>query len=159
MYYLIPLCVAALLHGTAALDGCNDTCSSILAVNGSGKFDVDCNNGVTTEYFKCISASTGCDDIAKSRIAEQSIFQYYPAIDALSKKRGWVLVCRYYQYYYQYYMLCTYIWLKRGANENTPEMPLIKCSESGQCVCNNKGEQAYTMSSFYNINNINSYTY
>ena len=71
MYYLIPLCVAVLLHGTAALDGCNDTCSSILAVNGSGKFDVDCNNGVTTEYFKCISASTGCDGMAKSRIFEQ----------------------------------------------------------------------------------------
>ncbi|KAL5491095.1 hypothetical protein EMCRGX_G016317 [Ephydatia muelleri] len=79
MYYFIPLCVAVLLHGTAALDGCNDTCSSILAVNGSGEFDVDCNSGVTGEYFKCISASTGCDDIAKSRIAEHSILQYYPA--------------------------------------------------------------------------------
>ncbi|KAL5491121.1 hypothetical protein EMCRGX_G016350 [Ephydatia muelleri] len=86
MYYFIPLCVAVLLHGTAALDGCNDTCSSILAVNGSGEFDVDCNSGVTAEYFKCISASTGCDDIAKSRIAEHSILQYYPA--AWSKKRS-----------------------------------------------------------------------
>eukprot|EP00731_Ephydatia_muelleri_P015197 Em0008g917a len=116
MYYFIPLCVAVLLHGTAALDGCNDTCSSILAVNGSGEFDVDCNSGVTAEYFKCISASTGCDDIAKSRIAEHSILQYYPA--AWSKKRS---SCRI-----------------RGTNETTPEIPLITCFESGLCVCNNR---------------------
>ncbi|KAL5491111.1 hypothetical protein EMCRGX_G016336 [Ephydatia muelleri] len=114
MYYFIPLCVAVLLHGTAALDGCNDTCSSILAVNGSGEFDVDCNSGVTAEYFKCISASTGCDDIAKSRIAEHSILQYYPA--AMSKERS---SCRI-----------------RGTNE--PEIPLITCSESGLCMCNNR---------------------
>eukprot|EP00731_Ephydatia_muelleri_P015220 Em0008g940a len=119
MYYFIPLCVAVLLHGTAALDGCNDTCSSILAVNGSGEFDVDCNSGVTGEYFKCISASTGCDDIAKSRIAEHSILQYYPA--AWSKERCWYS--------------CAF---KRGTNETTPEIPLITCSESGLCVCNNR---------------------
>ena len=85
MYYFIPLCVAVLLHGTAALDGCNDTCSSILAVNGSGEFDVDCNSGVTAEYFKCISASTGCDDIAKSRIAEHNIIPQH------GQKRGGVV--------------------------------------------------------------------
>ena len=132
MYYLIALCVAVLLHGTAALDGCNDTCSYILAVNGSKNFNVDCNNGVMTEYFKCISASPGCDGIAKLRNVKQSIPEYYPEIKALlSRERGFCL------------LLC---WRKRVANESTQE--LITCSESGQCMCNAKGEQAYTMSSF-----------
>ena len=137
MYYFIPLCVAVLLHGTAALDGCNDTCSSILAVNGSGEFDVDCNSGVTAEYFKCISASTGCDDIAKSRIAEHSILQYYPA--AWSRKRwGCLISCVYSWYGCRCWLSCAF---KRGTNETTPEIPLITCSESGLCVCNNRGEQ------------------
>ena len=139
MYYFIPLCVAVLLHGTAALDGCNDTCSSILAVNGSGEFDVDCNSGVTAEYFKCISASTGCDDIAKSRIAEHSILQYYPA--AMSKERSScriVCVCSSYSRRCICWLLCS---AKRDTNE--PEIPLITCSESGLCMCNNRGELAY----------------
>ena len=82
MYYFIPLCVAVMLRGSVALGGCNDTCSSILAGKSSGNFDVDCNAGITTDYFKCISAISGCDNITKSTIAEQSIAKYYPSITA-----------------------------------------------------------------------------
>ncbi|KAL5491123.1 hypothetical protein EMCRGX_G016352 [Ephydatia muelleri] len=33
------------------------------------------------------------------------------------------------------WLLCS---AKRGTNETTPEIPLITCSESGLCVCNNR---------------------
>ena len=134
MYYLILLCVAALLHTSAALNGCNETCSSILDVKGSGNFNDDCNAGVTAEFFKCISAQSSCDDVAKARIAEQSISKYYQGLTGeergscgLSCSCGW------------FWCGCSFScsW-KRDANETIPTTPLFACSEAGLCLCNNK---------------------
>ena len=132
MYYFLPLCVAVMLCGSVALGGCNDTCSSILAGKSSGNFDVDCNAGITTDYFKCISAISGCDNITKSTIAEQSIAKYYPSIScAVTCVCGYGCIC----------WISSCWWWKRSTNETAPLLPLISCFEDGTCACNNKGEK------------------
>ena len=130
MYYFILLCVAVLLHTSVALNGCNDTCSSLLAVNGSGNFNDDCNAGVTAEFFKCISALSNCDDVSKARIAEQSITKHYQGL-AGHERWGCGLGCG-----------CTWLGCgcgigcsKRDANGT---IPLVTCSKAGLCECNNK---------------------
>ena len=143
MYCFVPLCVAVLLHRSAALQGCNDTCSSILASKSSGNFDVDCNGGLADEYFKCISAMNGCDDITKSRIAEQNIAKYYPSITG-QERWGCGLSCGCSWSGCWCSLSCSYAW-KRGSNDTAPLIPLMTCSNSGLCVCNNSGEHNYVI--------------
>ena len=146
MYYFMPLCVAVLLHRSAALEGCNDTCSSILASKSSGNFDVDCNRGLTAEYFKCISATNaGCDNNTKSIIVEQNIAKYYPSITG--RKRGCELSCGCAWFICWCYISCSW---KRGSNDTAPLIPLMTCSNSGLCVCNNNGERNYVIGKSYN---------
>ena len=138
MYYFILLCVAVLLRTCVALNGCNETCSSILAVKGSGNFSNDCNAGVTGEFFKCISALRSCDDVSKARVAEQSIAKYYQGITTGQERTVCLLSCLCNKY------LCSCVvvmcWAKRDANETIPNIPLATCSNTGQCVCNNKSK-------------------
>ena len=135
MFYFILLCVAILLHTSAALNGCNETCSSILAVKGSGNFNEDCNVGVTAEFFKCISALSSCDDVAKARIAEQSISKYYEGVTG-PERGGCELKCGCIFLACGCLLSCSFG--KRDANETMPNIPLATCSNAGLCVCNNK---------------------
>ena len=141
MYYFIPLCVAVLLHRSAALQGCNDTCSSILASKGSGTFDVDCNRGLAAEYFKCIFAMSGCDNITKSRFAEQSIAKHYPSLTG-QERWGCGLSCGCIWFACECSLKCS---RKRGSNDTAPLIPLMTCTNSGLCVCNNNGEHNYVI--------------
>ena len=130
--YSISLCIAVLLHRSVALDGYNETCSSILAHKGSGKLYDDCNAGITAEFFKCVSALSNCDDVGKSRIAEQSIAKYYP--HGITGLERYLWICTYHCSCNWYTCWCWYSCspLKRDTNETITEIPLTTCSE-GVC--------------------------
>ena len=134
--YCLLLCIAVLLHRSVALDGYNETCSSILAHKGSGNFYNDCNTGVTAEFFKCVSALSNCDAVAKARIAEQSITKNYQGI--AGQERGCGLECQF-VWFDDWSCDLSCSWGKRDTNETSSKIPLTSCSE-GVCVCNKKGK-------------------